>query len=105
MPVNDTIKQAGADMKVSRTLDRKRLRRAATPQMFRLGLLNRALVSALANDDLVTDEAQAMENAGFEVSLMPCSSDNIKVTYPEDLAIAEQIQVMQEKTAGHDKNW
>jgi 2-C-methyl-D-erythritol 4-phosphate cytidylyltransferase len=95
MPVNDTIKQAGADMKVSRTLDRKRLWRAATPQMFRLGLLNRALVSALANDDLVTDEAQAMENAGFEVSLMPCSSDNIKVTYPEDLAIAEQIQVMQ----------
>ena len=82
-------------MKVSITLDRKLLWRAATPQMFRLGLLKRALTSAVANDELVTDEAQAMENAGFEVSLMPCRTDNIKVTYPEDLAIAERIQVMQ----------
>jgi len=95
MPVNDTIKQGGADMKVSITLDRKLLWRAATPQMFRLGLLKRALASAVANDELVTDEAQALENAGFEVSLVPCSTDNIKVTYPEDLAIAERIQAMQ----------
>ncbi len=95
MPVNDTIKQAGADMKVSTTLDRKLLWRAATPQMFRLGLLNRALAHAVANDDLVTDEAQAMENAGYDVSLVPCSTDNIKVTYSEDLAIAERVQVMQ----------
>jgi len=95
MPVNDTIKQAGADMKVSTTLDRKLLWRAATPQMFRLGLLNRALASAVANDEFVTDDAQAMENAGYEMSLVPCSTDNIKVTYPEDLAIAERIQVMQ----------
>lgn len=95
MPVNDTIKQGGADMKVSITLDRKLLWRAATPQMFRLGLLKRALASVVANDELVTDEAQALENAGFEVSLVPCSTDNIKVTYPEDLAIAERIQAMQ----------
>ena len=82
-------------MKVSITLDRKLLWRAATPQMFRLGLLKRALASAVANDELVTDEAQAMENAGFEVSLLPCSTYNIKVTYPEDLALAERIQAMQ----------
>lgn len=96
MPVNDTLKQVRSDSMVETTLNRDHLWRAATPQMFRLGQLRQALESAIAENTSVTDESQAMELAGFDVRLVQCSPDNIKITYPEDLVIAATVLSMQE---------
>jgi len=82
---------------VETTLNRDHLWRAATPQMFRLGLLRQALENAIAGNISVTDESQAMELAGFNVRLIQCSPDNIKITYPEDLAIAATVLSIQQE--------
>jgi 2-C-methyl-D-erythritol 4-phosphate cytidylyltransferase len=57
--------------------------------MFRYGALRGALVAAIGRDRIVTDEAQAMELVGAQPQLVEGSADNIKVTCPEDLALAE----------------
>ena len=62
--------------------------RAQTPQMFRLGELRDALEAAQAEDLPVTDEASAMELAGHPVQLVEGPASNLKVTVPEDLALA-----------------
>tara|TARA_R110001599_G_scaffold65838_2_gene185815 strand:- start:65960 stop:66670 length:711 start_codon:yes stop_codon:yes gene_type:complete len=87
-PVVDTIKQAGDDGRVLRTLDRSRLWRAQTPQMFRLGPLYAALEGARKHGLSITDEASAMELAGQPVQLIMGSSQNLKVTLPADLELA-----------------
>lgn len=89
VPVQDTLKQADATGRVAATVDRSSLWRALTPQMFRLGLLHDALQEALARGLRVTDEATAMEAAGFAPRLVEGRADNLKITRPEDLALAE----------------
>jgi len=84
----DTVKQASAGSLVERTLDRTALWRAQTPQMFRLGELRQALDQAQARGLNVTDEASAMELAGFPVQLVAGSAPNLKVTVPADLPLA-----------------
>ena len=84
----DTVKQAGADALVERTLDRSRLWRAQTPQMFRLGQLRQALERADREGLAITDEASAMELAGYPVQLVPGPARNLKVTRPADLRLA-----------------
>ncbi len=88
-PVRDTLKQADSSGRVATTIDRSRLWHALTPQMFRLGRLRDALNTALARGLLVTDEAAAMEAAGFAPRLIEGRADNVKITRPEDLALAE----------------
>lgn len=87
----DTLKTE-VDGRVCATVDRSDKWLAQTPQMFRLGALQRAL-SACAADGFqgVTDEASAMEMAGHKPRLVPGSAQNFKVTYPEDFALAESI--------------
>jgi 2-C-methyl-D-erythritol 4-phosphate cytidylyltransferase len=87
-PMVDTVKQSGDDGKVLRTLDRRRLWRAQTPQMFRLGPLYAALEGARKQGLSITDEASAMELAGHPVQLVMGSSRNLKVTLPADLELA-----------------
>lgn len=87
-PVVDTVKQAGDDGLVLRTLDRAHLWRAQTPQMFRLGELHEALAQAARQGLAITDEASAMELAGYPVQLVPGSARNLKVTLPDDLRLA-----------------
>lgn len=89
VPVSDTVKEADGQGGVGRTLARERLWRAFTPQMFRLGLLREALSAALAAGELVTDDAGAIERLGHRPRLIECQSDNIKITRPEDLPLAE----------------
>lgn len=89
VPLADTLKQADASGRVAATVDRSSLWRALTPQMFRLGRLRDALREALARGLTVTDEAAAMEAAGFAPRLIEGRADNLKVTRPEDLALAE----------------
>ena len=86
--VVDTVKQAGEDGLVQCTLDRSTLWRAQTPQMFRLEELRGALQRALQRGDEVTDEASAMELAGYPVQLVPGSTQNLKVTVAGDLSLA-----------------
>ena len=89
LPVADTVKQADDDGRSLRSLPREQLWRAQTPQMFRLGLLVRALSQSLAQGFDATDEAAAVEKLGLRPLLVPGSPQNIKVTRPTDLAFAE----------------
>lgn len=86
--VTDTVKQAGADGRADATLAREATWLAATPQMFRYRLLRDALAQAARDGVLVTDEAQAIERLGHRPLLVECARDNIKITRPEDLALA-----------------
>jgi 2-C-methyl-D-erythritol 4-phosphate cytidylyltransferase len=87
-PIVDTVKQASPDARVLRTLDRTTLWRAQTPQMFRLDELRRALTQAQERCQAVTDEASAMELAGYPVQLITASAGNPKVTIAADLPLA-----------------
>ncbi len=88
IPVRDTMKQANNNLCVEQTVERSHLWHALTPQMFRLQELLSALTAALRDGYLVTDEASAMEYAGQQPLLVEGHSDNIKITRPEDLALA-----------------
>ena len=91
VPLADTLKRAetGAGLRAASTEAREGLWCAQTPQMFRYAILQHALRQA----DLtkITDEAQAIEALGVKPRLVQGSSLNIKVTYPEDIALAEAI--------------
>lgn len=87
-PVSDTIKKVSSDRIVG-TLDRDQIWRALTPQMFRFGLLKQALTSAINNSVLITDEASAIENAGYNPVIVEGCEQNIKITHSSDLKIAE----------------
>ncbi len=88
-PVCDTVKRADGDGRVLSTVNRSGLWRALTPQMFPLGVLYEALKDAIARGQLVTDEASAMELAGHTPLMVEGHADNIKITRPADLAMAE----------------
>ena len=100
-PVSDTVKQVrpGSDV-VSRTLDRRGLWAVQTPQVFRRGTLERAL--AVPQDVLAqaTDDAWLVERAGGKVIVVPASEENIKVTTPLDLEVA-QLLLSRRLQAGH----
>lgn len=93
-PVADTLKKAGAQ-EIAHTVSREHLWAAHTPQMFRVQELHDALEKAFAESLLVTDEASAIELVGGRVLLVQDSRDNIKITQPEDLWLAEQILLRQ----------
>ena len=88
LPVTDTVK-LGAQ-RVARTLERNELWLAQTPQMFRAGVLRHALAAAATRGIVVTDEACAMEAAGFTPLLVPGTMHNFKVTWPEDFELMEK---------------
>ena len=87
LPLTDTVKRASAEGRVEATLDRERLWRALTPQAFRA----RALALALAAAPAATDEAGAIEALGGAPLLVSGSPANLKVTLPEDMALAARI--------------
>ena len=88
-PVKDTMKRSDDKQRVIETVDRNQLWHALTPQMFRLHLLRDALNKAIDDGFLVTDEASAVEHAGYQPKLVEGRADNIKITTPEDLSLAE----------------
>jgi len=93
MPLSDTVKR-GAGGRVAVTLERADLWRAATPQMFRIGLL-RAALDAPGALDAATDEASAAERAGHAPRLVACDCANLKVTRASDLPLARAILAAQ----------
>lgn len=95
--VRDTMKRSDASGHVVATVPRDELWHALTPQMFRYGPLRTALAAAVTSGDLVTDEAQAIERAGWPVRLVEGARDNLKITFPEDLALAASFLRAQEQ--------
>jgi 2-C-methyl-D-erythritol 4-phosphate cytidylyltransferase len=109
-PVTDTIKQAAdrrsyggssdalsspgmqnPSLAIEQTVDRRRLWAAQTPQVFRTAALREALAVDSGSRDAATDEAMLVEQAGGTVLLHPASPDNLKVTTPLDLQVAEAL--------------
>jgi len=90
VPVKDTIKRA-VDGVVTGALDRSELYAVQTPQVFEHGLIQGALEKAIADGAELTDDCSAVERIGMPVCLTEGSYDNIKLTTPEDLAVAEAI--------------
>lgn len=90
VPVSDTLKNV-SDKNIQSTIDRSTLWQAQTPQMFRFGLLRDCLQRALAEGKTITDEASALEVFGYTPLIVKGRSSNIKITYPEDLAIASLL--------------
>ena len=92
LPLPDTLKQATAGGRVAATIDREGKWLAQTPQMFRIGLLQEALAAHAATGFAgITDEASAIEAAGHAPLLVRGSAQNVKVTWPEDFALAEAV--------------
>jgi 2-C-methyl-D-erythritol 4-phosphate cytidylyltransferase len=89
-PATDTIKQVD-DNRVVRTLDRRELRRALTPQCFKYELLMRAFAQADLGDSSLTDDSTLVEQIGARVEIVEGSASNIKITTPEDLVVAEAL--------------
>lgn len=87
LPSHDTLKSIQGD-RILGTLNRNQIWRALTPQMFRYGLLKSALEAAEGNT-AVTDEASALELQGLQPKIVEGRPDNIKITRPEDLALAQ----------------
>lgn len=88
-PLRDTLKSVDADDRSRGTEPRQSRWRAFTPQMFRRGALTAALAAAADAGVAVTDEAMAMERGGARPLLVEGAEDNIKVTTPTDMALAE----------------
>jgi len=88
VPIKDTVKLGGSDMMVSSTLNRQELWAVQTPQIFRFDIIAEA--HEQVKED-VTDDASMVEHTGHKVKLYMGSYNNIKITTPEDLALAELI--------------
>jgi len=89
--VGDTIKSVNPQNEIVKTEDRRSLWQAQTPQMFRLQLLRSALLSAREKNAVITDEASAMELLGYKPQVFPGKRSNLKITVPEDLAMAASL--------------
>ena len=90
-PATDTIKEVNETGDVIRTIDRKQLRHALTPQCFRFDLLRRAFETVDVSDASITDESYLIEQLGERVSIVEGSARNIKITTKADLAVAETM--------------
>ena len=89
--VKDTIKSVREDGTVAETLDRSVLRAVQTPQIFEGSLLKAALQAAVEGDIPVTDDCSAVERLGKRVYLVDGDEENLKITTPVDLILAEAI--------------
>jgi 2-C-methyl-D-erythritol 4-phosphate cytidylyltransferase len=89
-PIHATLKKV-VDQQVVQTVPRAGIWQALTPQMFRYGLLRTALQQASAQNACPSDDAQAMETCGYQPVIIAGASDNLKITYPNDLVWAEKV--------------
>jgi 2-C-methyl-D-erythritol 4-phosphate cytidylyltransferase len=97
IPVKDTIKEANKDSIVQKTLDRSNLWAIQTPQTFRYDIIIKAHLKAKEDGIQATDDAFLVEQMGLKVKIIMGGYENIKITTPEDLIIAEAILKLKEK--------
>ena len=91
IPVRDTLKRVVQQQEIQQTVSREYLWQAQTPQASSLSQLKNAIEIALKNDVVITDEASALEFMGEIVQVVQGRSDNLKITYPDDLELARLI--------------
>ncbi|MEN6376342.1 MAG: 2-C-methyl-D-erythritol 4-phosphate cytidylyltransferase [Smithella sp.] len=91
VPAKDTIKETGGDDLVVKTVPRQNLWITQTPQAFRFNVLQKAYETACSDNYSGTDDASLVERIGVKVKMIAGSYDNIKITTPEDLIIAEAL--------------
>ncbi len=89
--INDTVKHVERGMTVTRTVDRSKLWAVQTPQTFKLSLLKRAFELVEEKGLTVTDEASAVELTSQKVHLVQATVSNVKITTPDDLAMATTL--------------
>ncbi len=90
VPVKDTLKVSDSSgTTIDKTLDRSQIWHAQTPQIFRYGLLKKAMHNALCSSLKITDESSAMEYAGHKIKLIESDSSNLKITTKDDLILAK----------------
>lgn len=89
--ISDTIKRTNATGMVKETVDRNNLWQAQTPQIFHTALYTAALIRAEDDDFKVTDDNSLIEHLGYQVRMVECGYENIKITTKEDLFVAEAI--------------
>ncbi len=94
MPVKETIKAVGPDKTVLKTLERESLWQVQTPQTFQVTLIKEAFRNAAQNGFVGTDDASLIERLGSKVHILPGSYRNIKITTPEDMALANVLLQM-----------
>ncbi len=99
LPVADTMKRSDSQGTIIDTVSRENLWRALTPQMFRFGMLYDALDRANQSNALITDEASAIEWAGYAPRMVEGHADNIKITQPQDLTLAALYLQQQKELA------
>jgi len=90
-PAKDTVKITGKDEFVAETPLREKCWYAQTPQVSTFNNLWKAFTKAASQNFVGTDDAQLLERIGVKVKIVPCSYQNFKITFPQDLLIAEQI--------------
>jgi 2-C-methyl-D-erythritol 4-phosphate cytidylyltransferase len=95
MPAGDTVKTAKGEVVVE-TVERETIWLAQTPQAFQASILRLAYEKASRDKLMVTDDAALVERLGVSVHLVPGSPENIKVTTPTDLIIAEALLAQRE---------
>ena len=98
-PIADTVKRVDNAGRVTETVSREGLWRAATPQMFQINKLTQALEWVMESGTEITDEASAIEASGGHPRVIACHNDNIKITLVEDLALAELYLKQQQEKA------
>lgn len=96
IPVRDTLKYVAQANTIAKTVSRDHLWQAQTPQISRLGILKYAIEKALQDGMTITDEASALEYVGEPVKVVQGRSDNIKITYADDLELARLILASQQ---------
>jgi 2-C-methyl-D-erythritol 4-phosphate cytidylyltransferase len=96
IPVRDTLKYVAQANTIAKTVSRDHLWQAQTPQISRLCILKHAIEKALQDDMTITDEASALEYVGEPVKVVQSRSDNIKITYADDLELARLILASQQ---------
>jgi 2-C-methyl-D-erythritol 4-phosphate cytidylyltransferase len=90
-PISDTLKRADIDLMVTASVDRHQLYAMQTPQIFERAMIEEAYRAVPANGVSVTDEVSALERLGRKVFLVPAEDFNFKITYRQDLALAEFV--------------
>lgn len=91
VPASDTLKVVNDDDLISHTADRTKIWQALTPQVFRKDVLSKSYKKAMEDNFIGTDDASLVERIGHPVSIVLGKRTNIKITYPDDVQIAEYL--------------
>jgi len=91
IPIKDTVKKCGKDFFINKTLNREEIWRAQTPQTFKYDLILPAYHKAYKDKCLTTDDAAIIERYGHKIKLIIGSEENIKITTPFDIIVAENF--------------